>query len=126
MNVVDVVSANSTGIALYQYNGATKNYDVIYYLPNTGDLNGDRELNNFTCLQDVDDDGLNELIVTSGWGWVYCLDTPSQAPTPRVRSEVQFYSEYRLGVAEYVEPPIPTAPVVVEEKPVDKSVKPGC
>ncbi len=111
----------TTGIFVYQYNSATDNYDQIFMYP-ASRLNNNPKLNNFTCLQDVDGDGLNELIVTSGWGLVYCFDTPSITPTPKVRSEVQFYSEYRLGVAEYVAPPIPTSPVVVEEKPVDKSV----
>jgi hypothetical protein len=115
----------TTGIFLYQYNSVTNNYDQIFYLPNTGNLHGDQKLNNFTCLQDVDGDGLNELIVTSGWGWVYCFDTPSVTPSPKVRSEIQFYSEYRLGVAEYVAPPTPTKPVVTESQPLDNSVNQG-
>ena len=85
-------------------------------------MNNNPYLNNFTCFQDVDGDGLNELLVTSSWGYVYCFDTPSPTPATKVRSELQFYSEYRLGVAEYVAPPIPTAPVIAEEKPLDLSV----
>lgn len=54
--------------------------------------------NSFTLLQDVDGNGLNELILTSMSGYVYAYDTPAPAPTPRARSNLQFYSEYKLGV----------------------------
>jgi len=53
-------------------------------------------------IQDIDDDGLNEIVVASQGGAMYAFDTPGIAANPRARSEVQFYSERRLGVSEYV------------------------
>ena len=107
---------------MYKWNGETDNFDQVFMYPVSNKLNNNPYLNNFTCFQDVDGDGFSELLVTSSWGWVYCFDTPSPTPAMRVRSELQFYSEYRLGVAEYVAPPIPTAPVIAEENPLDLSV----
>jgi ketosteroid isomerase-like protein len=66
----------------------------------------------FTLVQDVDGDGYNELLMTSRSGTVYCYSTPALTLTPSPRSNVAFYSEYRLGVAEYVEPPGPKAPQI--------------
>jgi ketosteroid isomerase-like protein len=72
----------------------------------------------FTLVRDVDGDGYNELLMTSRSGTVYCYDTPALALTPSPRSNVAFYSEYRLGVAEYVEPPGPKAPQIRAPLPV--------
>jgi hypothetical protein len=55
-----------------------------------------------SCIQDIDDDGLNEILVQSQGGRVYCFNTPGIAASPRARSWVQFYSESRNGVSEYV------------------------
>jgi len=56
-------------------------------------------------VQDIDGDGLNEVVVGGFNGKILAYDTPAPAPTPRARTEVQFYSQYRLGAAEYVPPP---------------------
>lgn len=72
----------------------------------------------FTLVQDVDGDGYNELLMTSRSGTVYCYSTPALTLTPSPRSNVAFYSEYRLGVAEYVEPPGPKAPQIRAPLPV--------
>ena len=72
----------------------------------------------FTLVQDVDGDGYNELLMTSRSGTVYCYSTPALALTPSPRSNVAFYSEYRLGVAEYVEPLGPKAPQIRWPLPV--------
>jgi len=74
----------------------------------------------FTLVQDVDGDGYNESIVV-GSGPVYCFDTPAPAPTPRARSNLQFYSEYKCGAAEYVAPPGPSTPALLYERPSDGS-----
>ena len=57
-----------------------------------------------SIVQDVDrnDGGLNELLVLSQGGKIYCYDTLGIASNPRARSEVQFYSESRNGASEYV------------------------
>jgi ketosteroid isomerase-like protein len=73
----------------------------------------------FTLVQDVDGDGYNELVMTSRSGTVYCYSTPALTLTPSPRSNVAFYSEYRLGVAEYVEPPGPKAPQIRAPSPAN-------
>ena len=61
-----------------------------------------------SVVQDVDrdDDGLNELIVLTQGGKIYCFDTPGYSQEkqglPRARSEIHFYSESRLGASTYV------------------------
>ncbi len=57
-----------------------------------------------SVVQDIDrdDGGLNELLVLTQGGIIYCFDTPGIAANPRARSEVHFYSESRNGVSEYV------------------------
>jgi hypothetical protein len=55
-------------------------------------------------VQDVDrnDGGLNEVLVLTQGGRIYCYESTGRASVPRVRSEVQFYSEQRTGAAEYI------------------------
>jgi len=105
----------SSGGGIYIYNSAYQEVDHV-----TG-LNG---ANAFTLVQDVDNDGYNELIVTSSSasGPVYCFDTPALAPTPRVRSNLQFYSEYKQGVAQYVAPAGPSVPALINEQPLHGSI----
>jgi hypothetical protein len=76
----------------------------------------------FTLVQDVDGDGYNELLMTSRSGTVYCYGTPALALNPSPRSNVAFCSEYRLGVAEYVEPPGPKAPQIRAPSPVNGAI----
>lgn len=73
--------------------------------------------NQFTLVSDVDGDGYNELILTSRSGWVYCYSTPALASTPAPRSNVEFYSENRVGVAQYVNPPGPSTPIITPLSP---------
>lgn len=60
---------------------------------------------NYAVAQDIDNDGYIEVVVSSQSGRIYAFDTPARRPVDRSRSEVQFYSERRLGAAEYVAPP---------------------
>ena len=61
-----------------------------------------------TVVQDIDrdDTGLNELLVLTQGGIIYCFDTPGLSQerlgNQRARSEVHFYSESRNGVSEYI------------------------
>jgi hypothetical protein len=105
---LDIIAVSGSSIYIYD-----KNYNQVDYVTGLSDPRA------FTLVQDVDDDGLNELVVTSYAGRVYCYDTPAPAPTPRVRSELQFYSEYKQGAAEYVPPPGPLAPVISQPNPSD-------
>jgi PKD repeat protein len=53
--------------------------------------------------QDVDDDGLNELIYLRN-DTLRCYDTLANAPTPSVRTDTPFYSERRTAAGEYIPP----------------------
>jgi hypothetical protein len=92
--VMEMLAASSTGIFVFD-----KSYSLIYKVTNLiGSLN-------YAVIQDIDNDGYSELVISSSGGVVYAFDTHARKPTLRPRSEVQFYSEYRLGAAEYVPPP---------------------
>ncbi|RKX40932.1 MAG: hypothetical protein DRP23_01915, partial [Thermotogae bacterium] len=92
------------------YNGT---YDLVGTVPG-GSFTA------WTLLQDVDGDSSNELIVTRG-GSVYCYDTPAPAPTPRARTDKQFYSQSKLRAAEYV-PYGSQKPLLSNECPPDGSI----
>ena len=72
---------------------------------------------NYAVVQDIDADGYNELVISATTGYVYAYDTPARRPNPRPRSEVQFYSEYRLGAAEYIQPPGSPEPIISVPSP---------
>jgi len=72
---------------------------------------------NYAVAQDIDGDGYTELVVSSQSGYIYAFDTPARTPDPKPRSGVQFYSEYRLGAAEYVPPPGCQEPVITSINP---------
>jgi len=72
---------------------------------------------NYAVAQDIDGDGYNEVVVSTQSGDIYAFDTPARRPNPRPRTEVQFYSEYRLGAAEYVQPQAGPTPVITSPSP---------
>lgn len=72
---------------------------------------------NYAVVQDIDGDGYNELVVSTSSGTIYAFDTPARRPDPRPRTEVQFYSEFRLGAAEYVHPQGGPAPIICSPTP---------
>ena len=72
---------------------------------------------NYAVVQDVDGDAYNELIVTTQSGAIYAFDTPARRPNPRPRTEVQFYSEFRRGAAEYVQPQGGPTPLITSPSP---------
>jgi len=82
------------------------NYKGIFILDNSGRvLDGITGLTgtlNYAVAQDIDGDGYTEIVVSSLGGYIYAYDTPARKPAQRPRTEVQFYSEYRRGAAEYV------------------------
>ncbi|MCJ7771082.1 hypothetical protein MUP37_05860 [Candidatus Bathyarchaeota archaeon] len=73
-----------------------------------------------SVVQDVDGDGLNELLVLTQGGKIYCFDTlgPSQQSLglPRARTEIHFYSESRQGAAIYV-PYVRAWPDIISPSP---------
>lgn len=112
---LEIIAVEWGGIHVFKYNGS--GYDEIATVSNLQGANA------FTLVQDVDGDDLNELILSSMEGYVYVFDTPAPAPIPRVRSNLQFYSEYKLGAAEYVEFPGPRNPQIIFPSPKDGATK---
>jgi hypothetical protein len=56
-----------------------------------------------TITQDIDNDGLNELIISGpGAGNITAYDTLALAPTPRVRTDTPYYSERRTNAGVYI------------------------
>lgn len=90
---------NSNKGTLQIYN---HNYELVHV--NTGLVH--RAID--AVVQDVDrnDGGLNEVLVLTQGGVVYCFDTLGISEElqgrERVRSEVQFYSESRNGASEFI------------------------
>jgi hypothetical protein len=84
-----------------------------------GNITGLNNPNQFTLVSDVDGDGYNELVLTSRSGWVYCYSTPALAASPAPRSNVEFYSENRVGVSQYVNPPGPSTPIITALSPAN-------
>jgi hypothetical protein len=77
----------------------------------------------YAVVQDIDKDGLVEVVVSSFTGSIWAFDTPAPRPAVRARSEVQHYSELRLGAAEYVPPPaLPVEPGVSNPSPADGGI----
>jgi hypothetical protein len=77
--------------------------------------------NQFTLVAPVDGSGYNDLVITTRSGWVYCYRTPALATNPAPRSNVEFYSENRDGVAQYVNPPGPSTPIITAVSPANGS-----
>jgi hypothetical protein len=75
----------------------------------------------WTLVQDVDDDGQNELLFTDSNNLV-CYDTSAYAPIPRVRSDQVGYSEKCNQAGVYVPPPGTPRPVLKEEYPTNRSL----
>ena len=73
-----------------------RNYNLIYL--NTGLRH--RAID--AVVQDIDEDGLNEVLVLTQGGVIYCFESNGIPSNPRARSEVQFYSESRNGASTYV------------------------
>ncbi len=76
---------------------------------------------NYAVAQDIDGDNYTELVVTTQSGSIYAFDTPARRPNPRPRTEVQFYSEFRQGVAEYVQPQGGQAPTIYSPNPANQA-----
>ncbi|MGA2309812.1 MAG: LamG-like jellyroll fold domain-containing protein [Candidatus Bathyarchaeia archaeon] len=97
---LDIIACNMTAIIVFTYDNG--NYVKIGERGNL--LSGLM----YAMVQDIDNDGLLEVVVSRGSGSsavVYAFDTTAPKPAQRARSEIKWYSEYRRGVAEYVAPP---------------------
>ncbi|MCJ7610294.1 FG-GAP-like repeat-containing protein, partial [Candidatus Bathyarchaeota archaeon] len=82
----------------------------------------------YPVVQDIDDDGSLELVTHSSGGQVYAFNTMATAPTGsnRIRSDVTFFGEDRLGVAQSSILPWAanywTAPLVAPVSPGDNAL----
>ena len=102
-------------VYIYSWNGTA-------YVQRGSAITGLNYVRAFSLVQDVDGDGLNELVLSSDAGLVYCFGTQAKVSKPMVRSGITFYSEDRQGAAIYIPPAIPSQPVLKQESPVDRSV----
>jgi hypothetical protein len=78
---------------------------------------------NYAVVQDIDGDGYKELMVSTQSGYIYAFDTPARQPNPKPRTEVQFYSEFRCGAAEYVQPQGGPAPTISSLNPTNQATE---
>jgi predicted glutamine amidotransferase len=112
--IMEIIAASYAGVHVFD-----KNYNLIAEATNLGGPpNYNRRLT-YAVVQDMDGDGYNELVVSSYDGSIFAFDTPARRPNPRPRSEVQHYSEQRLGAAEYVPLHAITSPMVSDPTPLD-------
>jgi len=107
---MEIIVCNYRGVFIFDKDGRV--LDGITGL--TGTLN-------YAVAQDIDGDGYTEIVVSSQGGRIYAFDTPARRPNPRPRTEVQFYSEYRRGAAEYVPLLTTQNPVIFYTNPPDKA-----
>ena len=100
--IVDIVGASFTN--LFVFDGShSPSADHTYTVKWKSSTLSGRLL--YPVMQDVDNDKYTDIVIASQSGSLYVFNTPALAPSVRPRTEVQFYSELRLGVAEYVSPP---------------------
>lgn len=92
---MEIIATSFYGVHVFD-----NSYNLLYEITGLGA--GGRLV--YAVIQDIDDDGHNEIVVPSQGRRIYAFDIDDGgfAPIQRARSEVQFYSERRLGVSEYV------------------------
>ncbi|MBN1792905.1 putative metal-binding motif-containing protein [Candidatus Woesearchaeota archaeon] len=73
-------------------------------------------------VQDIDSDGQNELVVIGSGGTVQLFETSAYSPEILPRTNVQFYSERRLGAGVYVPPPGAPQAFIYDASPSDSGV----
>jgi len=94
---LEIIHCNAaTADDLYLY---TTSYDEAHM--------GDHQWGGYTIVQDVDGDGLSEIVsvhqsTNHDYYDLRCYDTFVDAPSPRVRTDTAAYSERRLGAAVYI------------------------
>ena len=94
------------------YNGST--YELIERI--------ERGANGNTLVQDIDNDGQNELIVIEGVdGRLRVYDTSGYASNPKVRTNSHFYSERNMAAGVYVPLPGAPQPILKDEYPANES-----
>ena len=115
--VMELIACSYGGIYIIDH----ANFTVLDSVTNLGPNTYATRLT-YAVVNDIDGDGLAELVVSSYSGSIWAFDTRAPKSNPRARSEVQHYSEMRLGAAEYVGAPGNTAnPLILNAFPSDKS-----
>ncbi len=74
-----------------------------------------------SLVQDVDNDGRNELLLISRTGTLRVYDTSAYTPSPEARGTSLFYSERRMGAGVYVPLPGAPQPIIKEVTPANQS-----
>ena len=116
LNLVGV-NLNDNSVCVFEYNpNAPGKYQLVDRITGLVD-----SVNDFSLIQDVNNDGKNELILTTTYGAVYMFNSQGSSGNPPARTGLQFYSERKDGVSEYVPPFMPSAPAIVSEMPLDGS-----
>jgi len=114
--MADVIGDEKLEILLTTYGGIhiyNSTYDKVEVL-NQGSTR-------WTLVQDIDNDGQNELIFTDGEN-LFAYETSAYSPTPRVRTEQPGYSERNTGAGIYIPPPGAPQPILKEESPKNGSL----
>jgi hypothetical protein len=75
----------------------------------------------WTLVQDIDNDGQNELIFQDSSNLI-AYETSAYAPIPRVRTNMLGYSEKVTGAGVYTPPPGAPQPILKEESPKNGSL----
>jgi len=96
-------------------------YSLLYEITDLLENFSDSDKLQFAMANDIDGDGLTEVVIPSTTGTVFAFDTAAPTPNPRPRSEVEYYSEYRLGAAQYVDRPGPRHPTNRDIFPANNS-----
>jgi PKD repeat protein len=100
-----------------------KIYNGQYALIGSINIPGSGFVLSSTLVQDIDHDGLNELLVVmSNTGTLYAYDTYASTPTPQARGSSLYYSERRMGAGEYVPLPGAPQPIIKEVTPTNQSL----
>jgi len=108
---LEIIAPNQRNVTIFKYNPVTKNYDIIYTIPLSS-------AHPFSIAQDIDADGKLELVFNQQNHWISVYDVETPVLTPKPRSGLYFYSEYRTRVPVYVPPP-DQAPKIAEISPND-------
>jgi hypothetical protein len=109
--IMDIVACNYSGVFVFD-----RTYSWAVPVDQVAGLSG---VLSYPVFGDVDGDGQTEIVAIGSSGKMYAFDTPGLIPNPRPRSEVQFFSERRLGAYEYVPPPGRPDPLVSLLTPQD-------
>ena len=103
-----ILSEGVSSIKIYD-----NQYELIYTVPNSNSQG--------SIVNDIDGDGLNELVEISDDGTVRAFDTSASASNPLPRTNTNNYSERNTRAAVYIPPPGKTSGNIVPITPVNQA-----